>query len=218
MMSGAEGIVPVRSHRTPRMGHRLLQHTMSLKGRRRCVSSIMSVTAPSIRSKLTFLKQWHVFYIDSSNVLQEMINSNTSQGWTKGPLGKAGIRAVDAPSVGLGVDYTTANPLSNVSEVGVVDNSVGLRLYYGASGSVIQELSWTLEDDVWSMISRFEDNVNGYGGISATGAGTGWAYVYMLTSDNRLQLHWSDDTQQRNNSSGATSGFIEGRPPSITSR
>lgn len=45
--------------------------------------------------------QWHIFYIDTENVLQETINGNTTNNWEIGPLGDSNYKAMDDPHVAL---------------------------------------------------------------------------------------------------------------------
>lgn len=87
----------------------------------------------------------------------------------------------------------------NASESSSVDLSAcyneqysgGLRLFYGVSNTTIQELSWSFGTSEWLLGYSFP-RVNGEGGISCAGGGSGISYLYLLNTQNQLELWWRD--------------------------
>ena len=131
------------------------------------------------------IEQVHLVYIDSANILQEVIKSNTSDSWVNGPLGLLNLLASRSSSVDLAVCY---NDLFYGRSVGT---SGGIRLFYGASGTTVQEYAWAVGATSWTAGFTFRD-VNGNGGLTCAGAGSGTSYLYLLNTQNQVELWWKD--------------------------
>lgn len=129
--------------------------------------------------------QWHVFYVDSSNIIQEAINSNTTNSWVSGPLGSFRFRVSDGSGAGL-------TACSNDEFYGTtLGTSGGIRLFYGASNTTAQELVWTYGSTSWTRGYTFS-NANGNGGLSCQGVGSGITYLYLLNLNSRIELRWKE--------------------------
>ncbi|KAI9876342.1 MAG: hypothetical protein M1830_006739 [Pleopsidium flavum] len=152
----------------------------------------------------------HLFYIDSSNVIQEMIHSNTSNRWIKGSLGSFNFKVSESASVDLAACY---NDQWYGSAAG---SSGGIRLFYGASNTTVQELSWAVGSTAWTSDFLFP-RVNGKGGLSCAGAGSGTSYLYLLDSHNQLELWWKDFNTAAVNSTNHPLGVWTQGPTAATS-
>ena len=65
------------------------------------VSTVSSELHIASNSTNMLVYQWHIFYVDTDNTLQEVINGNTTNHWELGPLGSFGFKAMDDINVGL---------------------------------------------------------------------------------------------------------------------
>ncbi|KAI9705860.1 MAG: hypothetical protein M1836_005266 [Candelina mexicana] len=153
---------------------------------------------------------WHIFYVDQSNVLQETINSNHSNSWTTGPIGKANRKAFDSPTVGLtscwNGDYYGAKN-------GVPGG--GVRLFYGVNRTAVQELSWAYGDDQWG-VGQTLTGTRGDSGLICAGVNSGTSYLYLQNSDDELELWWKDFNTTGPQTPGHPSGIWNKGPTAST--
>lgn len=142
------------------------------------------------------LLQWHVFYVDINNKIAERVQDNTTNIWNDGPIGKLGLQAVDDPNVALqacwyGSYYGNITYYNN-STSNQTDQIVGMHLWYGNSGSSIQEVSWLVGADEWTTEFLFE-GFNGHGGIGCYSWGYGSVtYVMMSNLYSQVEIWWKD--------------------------
>ncbi|KAI9714594.1 MAG: hypothetical protein M1812_006399 [Candelaria pacifica] len=153
---------------------------------------------------------WHVFYVDSSNVLQETINSNHSNVWTKGPVGKANHEVFNSPTVGLTACW-------NGDYYGAKDgiSGGGVRLFYGVNDTAVQELSWAYGDDQWG-IGQTITGARGDSGLICAGVGSGTSYLYLQNTDDDLELWWKDFNVTGAQTPGHPSGMWNKGPAAST--
>ncbi|KAI9810614.1 MAG: hypothetical protein M1827_006176 [Pycnora praestabilis] len=123
---------------------------------------------------------YHVFYLDTSYNLQDVINSNNSNTWTPGLLGDSKFRANKDSTVGLAV-------CENDDLYGDNGSGGGMRLYYGSTDTTIQELSWGFGDTEWTKSTELT-GVNGNGGIECRGVAQDPSYLFVENTDNKLEL------------------------------
>ncbi|KZF22925.1 hypothetical protein L228DRAFT_238822 [Xylona heveae TC161] len=157
-----------------------------------------SLTAISYNKNNTLT--WHVFYIDTNNIVQEATRNSSSKIYITGPVGKLKAVAAEGPSVGLMVcyndDYYGTSPSSSSSSSSSISGA-GLRLFYGSSATTIQELEWGYGTTDWKEGNTFH-NANGQGGVACAGVGSGITYLYAATpttdidGGNQIQMWWKD--------------------------
>ena len=135
-----------------------------------------------------------MFYIDSTNLLQEKISTDNMTTWTDGPLGDSELEASDAS--------TAMTAFYSGSWLGkTAGKSAGIRLYYGAPDNCIHELSFSLgSSSSWNASFTFDNNTNGNAGMTSdwlepnataqlwtldtSNALKLWYYIYNTTDDN----------------------------------
>lgn len=125
-----------------------------------------------------------MFYIDSTNLLQEKISTDNMTTWTDGPLGDSKIETSDAS--------TAMTAFYSGSWLGkTAGTSAGIRLYYGAPDNSINELSFYLgSSSTWNASFTFyNDTTNGNAGMTSD-----WlepnatAQLWTLDNSNALKL------------------------------
>ncbi|KAL6722062.1 hypothetical protein ACLMJK_001167 [Lecanora helva] len=128
----------------------------------------------------------HVFYINQSDFLQEVISTDGLKTWSPGPLSRSDSAKASAKSTGLAALYSP-------QYLGTKKNdSAGLRLYYGGPGNQVQELAFALDSnsDSWNLQSTLDDT-NGNGGIATRSIDqNGYAHLFVLNNQNQLVV-WS---------------------------
>lgn len=70
----------------------------------------------------------------------------------------------------------------------------------------MQELAWAVGSTSWTSDFLFP-NINGNGGLSCAGAGSGTSYLYLLNSRNQLELWWKDFNTAGTNSTNHPLGL-----------
>ena len=116
--------------------------------------------------------------------------------WADGPIGELGLKAVDDPNVALqacwyGSYYGNITYYNN-STSNQTDQTVGMHLWYGNTGSSIQEVSWLVGADEWTTEYLFE-GFNGHGGIGCYSWGYGSVtYVMMVNLYSQVEVWWKD--------------------------
>lgn len=125
----------------------------------------------------------HMFYIDSTNLLQEKISTDNMTTWTDGPLGSSMFEASDAS--------TAMTAFYSGSWLGeTAGKSAGIRLYYGAPDNCIHELSFNLgRSSSWNASSTFDSEANGNAGMTSDWLeSNATAQLWTLDTNNELQL------------------------------
>ena len=117
--------------------------------------------------------QANLFYVDSNNVLQEVISTDNFQTWETGTLGNSAVK-VSESAFALTAWYIA---------------EYGLRLYYGGVDSLVHEMVYISGEGVWSKQFQFQGS-NGNGGIahSIYNDKPGIAQLYMLDTQNAIRL------------------------------
>lgn len=124
-----------------------------------------------------------MFYIDSTNLLQEKISTDNMTTWTEGPLGDSQFEASD--------ESTAMTAFYSGSWLGAIaGKSAGIRLYYGAPDSCIHELSFSLgSSSSWNASSTFDNNTNGNAGMTSDWLeSNATAQLWTLDTSNELKL------------------------------
>ena len=144
--------------------------------------------------------QAHLFYINQTNFLQEVISNDNLTTWNPGPLSSEGVQA--SPNA------SALAALYNETYFGTSKNSAGLRLYYGNTNNEVQELAFAIGGQSWNMTSTL-NGTDGNGGIAAWNTnGQGIAHLYVLDPVNNLFV-WSGDFNQKAVPSFSTYGMWE---------
>lgn len=136
----------------------------------------------------------HMFYINSTNILQEKINTDNMTTWTDGPLGDSKFEASDVS--------TAMTAFYSGSLLGATaGKSAGIRPYYGAPDNCIHELSFSMgSSSSWNASSTFDSNTNGNAGMTSDWLESNataqlwtldtnselklWYYIYNTTNEN----------------------------------
>lgn len=126
----------------------------------------------------------HIFYIDSLNIVQEAIKSNTSNQWVNGSVGAANWKASESSSVGFEACY-------NDLYYNDAGNGNGIRLFYGVDNTTVHELVYSIGTQEWRGGYSFT-GANGDGGVTCAGVGSGITYLYALNERNQLGFWWRD--------------------------
>lgn len=124
-----------------------------------------------------------MFYIDSTNLLQEKISTDNMTTWTEGPLGDSKFEASD--------ESTAMTAFYSGSWLGAIaSKSAGIRLYYGAPDNCIHELSFSPgSSSSWNASSTFDNNTNGNAGMTSDWLeSNATAQLWTLDTNNELKL------------------------------
>lgn len=127
-------------------------------------------------STADIVQQWHLFYIDTNNAIRERINNNVTNLWSDGPINDLDIKAMDSPNVGLqacwyGSFYGDAQykhspvPGQNETDQNNADQSAGIHLWYGDTGTSFQEFGWAYGNSYWQPEDRAFEGYNGHAGV-----------------------------------------------------
>ncbi len=129
--------------------------------------------------------QSHLFYIDHTHILQELISTDNATSWRSGPLGNSTVEA--SASAKALTAFHSEKWLGSDSL-----NTAGMRLYYGAPDNQVHELAFFINDTAWSSQFVFK-GTNGNAGLTSSWTdSTGRANLYLLNMDNDLKI-WSSD-------------------------
>lgn len=158
-----------------------------------------------------------MFYIDSTNLLQEKISRDNMTTWTNGPLGDSKFEASDAS--------TAMTAFYSGSWLGeTAGKSAGIRLYYGAPDNCIHELSFSLgSSSSWNASSTFDNNTNGNAGMTSDWLDpNATAQLWTLDTSNELQLwYYIYNTTNQNDQTPANINYgqwVQGLPsPALSS-
>ena len=117
--------------------------------------------------------QAHLFYVDPTNVLQEVISTDNYETWEFGTIDNSAVK-ISPSAFALTAFYTQQS---------------GLRLYYGGVDGLVHEIIYISGDGVWSEQFQFQDS-NGNGGISHNlcNENPGIAQLYVLDTHNDIRL------------------------------
>ena len=159
---------------------------------------------PLTNTVLPKASQAHVFYVDSSSVLQEVISKDNLSTWQNGPLGSSSIKT-SSSSTALAAMYSQR-------WFGATNgSSPGLRLYYGSTDNQVHELAFALSDTSWSTQFQFNgSNGNAGTSVSSVDNTTGVARLYMLDMSNNIMSWWLDASIKANGASALYGNWSEG--------
>ncbi|KAK0513493.1 hypothetical protein JMJ35_004479 [Cladonia borealis] len=115
----------------------------------------------------------NLFYVDPTNMLQEVISTDNFQTWQTGTLGNSALQ-ISPSAFAMNSFYLPES---------------GLRLYYGGVDGLVHEIVYISGDGIWSEQFRFESS-NGNGGIchSIYDENPGLAQLYMLDTQNNFRV------------------------------
>lgn len=141
--------------------------------------------------------QANLFYVDPTNVLQEVISTDNFQTWKAGTLGNSAVK-ISPSAFALTTIYFPES---------------GLGLYYGGVDGLVHEIIYTSGDGIWSGQFRFQSS-NGNGGIchSTFNDPPGLAQLYMLDTQNNIRL-WNLTTTPTAISNWTLGNYLQ--PPSM---
>ena len=129
--------------------------------------------------------QTHVFYVNTTDFLQEVISEDNLTTWKTGPLGNSSFAA--------SISSITLNAFYSPNNLGNLGNSAGMRLYYGdADDNQIHELAYAFNDTQWTSQFSFPDT-NGNGGfVSGLDNSNRRAQLISLNGVNDLTI-WNNN-------------------------
>ena len=138
--------------------------------------------------------QANLFYVDPTNVLQELISTDHFQTWETGTLGNSAVKV-----------SASAFALTSWAEY-------GLRLYYGGVDGLVHEIVYNSSEGVWSMQFQFQGS-NGNGGIAhyIYNDNPGIAQLYMLDTRNAIRL-WNFNFTRTATSYWALGNYLQSLP------
>lgn len=134
-----------------------------------------------------------MFYIGKNNTLLERINSNKTNLWRDGPLGKLGLLALDDVNVGLQAcwygDYYGASTRSGNNTSA---QEIGLHLWYGSAANKIDELTFVYGSDQWVTGAPIL-GYNGHAGIGCYSWGGGSVtYLMLVNTKSQVEILWKE--------------------------
>lgn len=130
-------------------------------------------------------KQAHLFYINSLDVLAEMVSNDNGSTWNAGSLDDFGFEA-SSSAVGLTALYVGDLSGSDTS----VTNSA-IRLYYGSKDDdQVHEVICSVGSENWSVGFTFPSSNGNAGMASSPMDAQGNASLYLLDEHNQIRL-WS---------------------------
>ncbi|QDS76051.1 hypothetical protein FKW77_005520 [Venturia effusa] len=143
----------------------------------------------------------HIFYIDTKNMIREKIYDNSTNNWRDGPIGAMGLVAMNDTNVGLqacwygsfygNADYIHAPIPGTGANTTSQDQLIGMHLWYGASPTQLNEVTWTYNTSQWYKQDFI--TANGHAGIGCYSWGPGSvSYVMWVNLDNAVQMAWKD--------------------------
>ena len=137
--------------------------------------------------------QANLFYVDPTNVLQEVISTDNFQTWENGTLGNSAVK-ISASAFALTSWYLA---------------EYGLRLYYGGVDGIVHEIVYLSGEGVWSEQFQFQGS-NGNGGIahSIYNDSPGIAQLYTLDTQNAIRL-WNFNFTQTATSYWALGSYLQ---------
>ncbi|MCJ1265760.1 hypothetical protein MMC22_005640 [Lobaria immixta] len=126
----------------------------------------------------------HLFYIDTSNFLQDLVRSNESDEWQKGTLGELQIATSESATVGLYASPTR------------FESNIDMLLYYGTKDNLVQELTYSSTNQSWQSGFSFAKS-NGNSGIQLVyhPEVASIHLLLLLNSDYHLELWWKDSNE-----------------------
>lgn len=149
------------------------------------------------------LDQWHIFYINLNNTVNEVINDNLTNVWREGPINDLNLQAMNDPNVGLeacwyGSFYSDAAynhspvPGQTTTTGNSSDQTVGIHLWYASNAATFDSVGWTYGDDLWTEQQTFP-GFNGHGGVGCYSWGPGSdTYVFFINLQNEVNILWKD--------------------------
>ena len=140
-------------------------------------------------------EQWWLFYVDSTNVIQNIYSRNDPTTWRKGNVGSNRYKVPSQTSIAFTISRgrkynTTINDLDG-----------GISLYAAGTDGTIHEYIFDDENGAWSNGFTFP-NTDGFSGASTWSTGSS-AFFYAESSSQSLELWFrnydsiSDDNGNR---------------------
>jgi hypothetical protein len=148
--------------------------------------------------------QWHLFYIDESNIVREKTNTNSTNIWQDGPLNDLNLTVYDAPSVGLqacwyGNYYGDSD--ASVFPTHDGDNNTipfgadthGMHLWYPTDERTYKQYGWYEGQEQWADQQHTWNDMNAHAGVGCYSWGPGTTtYTMMVNKENTAEIWWKD--------------------------
>jgi len=131
--------------------------------------------------ELTY-SQYHIFYIDTSGIIQNSVMTNQTNQWEPGNLGTMNWKAATNP-VSMMKAWWKFENFGKTQRVGG-----GVRLFAGADDGLLHEYSYDQASDSWAAGFTFQ-GVNGAGGNGITQNGNS-TLLHLLNTQNKIELWW----------------------------
>ncbi len=123
-----------------------------------------------------------LFYIDSFNIVQEAVKSNTSNNWVNGSLGASNWQASGSSSGALAA-------CNNYQFYNATGNGGGVRLFYGVDNNTVRELIYSFGTQEWTGDHSIA-GADGDGGLACAGLNNAVTYLWFLNQQNQLEYCW----------------------------
>ena len=152
--------------------------------------------------------QAHLFYLNQSNYLQELISRDNLKTWHSGPLNNGNFASSsEATAMAAIYDSTWSGTVADA------DTGAGLRLYFGGPDGHVREIAFTLGESSWAAQTTFS-KTNGNAGISATNSSnrqTGVPMLFVQDMDNNIRLWLWDVDAEVSDRSARSGNWSEGK-------
>lgn len=149
--------------------------------------------------------KWHIFYIDKNNTVRQKSNSNVTNIWEEGNLGKTKLpTALDANSVGMqacwygnfyGDTQVHKFPTptgTNASEENFSQH-FGMNLWYAVDETTFNQYQIYDGADKWVQSDQVWRNMNGHAGVGCYSWLPGLVtYAMFVNNQNSVEFWWKD--------------------------
>ncbi|OJD11048.1 hypothetical protein ACJ73_09624 [Blastomyces percursus] len=137
---------------------------------------------------------WWLFYVDKSNVIQNIYSRGNPTAWQRGNIGSKRYTVPARSSIA----FTLARGRKYDSEKN--DLVGGLTLFTTDTDGRVHEYIYNEEDESWSDGFVFP-NTNGHGGASVWSINN-YAFLFTLSNTQTIDLWWRDYDSQSANRTG----------------
>ncbi|KAF2113105.1 hypothetical protein BDV96DRAFT_496974 [Lophiotrema nucula] len=146
---------------------------------------------------------WHLFYIDTNNIVRQKQNSNSTNIWQDGPLNALNLTAYDAPNVGLQAcwygNYYGDSDASKFPTYSGENNTIpfsaethGMHLWYPTNETTFSQWGWYEGQEQWTEQHTWP-NMNAHAGVGCYSWGPGTTtYAMMVDTENTAEIWWKD--------------------------
>ncbi|KAF2650858.1 hypothetical protein K491DRAFT_720389 [Lophiostoma macrostomum CBS 122681] len=147
--------------------------------------------------------QWHVFYLDTDDIVRQKQNTNATNIWQDGPLNELNLTAYSAPNVGLQAcwygNYYGDSDASKFPTNNGQNNTIpfdatthGMHLWYPSNESTFIQYGWYEGQEQWAEQHSWP-NMNAHAGVGCYSWGPGsTTYAMMVDESSTAEIWWKD--------------------------